>query len=245
MTHQNRGFRRPRALGGAGVARAPRVLGGVGRLRARLRAPRALRARRDALAAELARDGRGARRALGQAAGALGLQPAGARVLAPPVLRGAARGPAGRRGRRRGPAGGHRAEYLSHDLAELRWEGHDGEARKEKHVDLEAVDRVRACAGGGDDRDGDRERLSFDTWPAKAATKRDLARGAAALARAAAHRDAEKFAFELVADGGDCLLHVEAPSAVAKGTWLRALAVALDRVRRDKAAAPGARHPRR
>ena len=135
--------------------------------------------------------------------------------------------------------------YLSHDLAELRWEGHDGEARKEKHVDLEAVDRVRACAGGGDDRDGDRERLSFDTWPAKAATKRDLARGAAALARAAAHRDAEKFAFELVADGGDCLLHVEAPSAAAKGTWLRALAVALDRVRRDKAAAPGARHPRR
>ena len=72
-----------------------------------------------------------------------------------------------------------------------------------------------------------------------------IARGAAALARAAAHRDAEKFAFELVADGGDCLLHVEAPSAAAKGTWLRALAVALDRVRRDKAAAPGARHPRR
>ena len=44
------------------------------------------------------------------------------------------------------------------------------------------------------------------------------------------------------ADGGS---HVEAPSAAAKGTWLRALAVALDRVRRDKAAAPGARHPRR
>ncbi|KAH8091491.1 protein kinase [Aureococcus anophagefferens] len=38
--------------------------------------------------------------------------------------------------------------YLSHDLAELRWEGHDGEARKEKHVDLEAVDgaRLRAAA---------------------------------------------------------------------------------------------------
>ncbi|KAH8043647.1 hypothetical protein JL722_15073 [Aureococcus anophagefferens] len=73
--------------------------------------------------------------------------------------------------------------YLSHDLAELAGRATTARRARRSTLDLEAVDQRRAAAGG-DDRDGDRERLSFDTWPAKAATKRDLARGASGAQRA-------------------------------------------------------------